>query len=70
LVPGPLGPEPGKLSFATIVSTKRACADEAATRQEQRYLGALESAAGFRLEGNRLTISYDEGRGSLNFVKA
>lgn len=57
------------LSFSRIVSTKRACLDERANRQEQRYFAALESASEFKLAGNRLTVYYGDGRSVLDFVK-
>jgi heat shock protein HslJ len=58
----------GSLSFSRIVSTKRACLDESANRQEQRYFAALESASRFSLADTRLTIFHGGGRSRLNFV--
>jgi heat shock protein HslJ len=57
-----------ELSFGPIVSTKRACLDERANRQEQRYLSALGAASRFRLSNGRLTIFQSDGRGSLYFT--
>ena len=56
------------ISFSRLVSTKRACLDQNANQQEQRFLSTLEAANRFRLTNNRLTILSDRGRSSLNFV--
>jgi len=56
------------LSFSRIISTKRACADERANKQEELYFAALESAGRFRLAAGRLTVFYGDGRSALNFV--
>jgi heat shock protein HslJ len=56
------------ISFGRLFSTKRACLDQNANQQEQRFLSALESADRFRLSSNRLTILSDRGRNALNFV--
>lgn len=58
------------LSFGRLASTRRACLDQNANQQEQRFLSALESANRFRLSENRLTILSDRGRTVLNFVNA
>src|ERR1700754_3060284 len=44
------------VSFGRLISTKRACLDQNANQQEQRFLSALETANRFRLSSNRLTI--------------
>ena len=54
--------------FSRLVSTRRACLDQNANEQEQRFLSALEAANRFRLSSNRLTILSDRGRNVLNFV--
>jgi heat shock protein HslJ len=56
------------LSFSQIISTKRACLEQSANQQEQRYFAALESASKFKLSDNRLTIFYGDGRSALNFI--
>jgi heat shock protein HslJ len=56
------------ISFGRMISTKRACLDQNANQQEQRFLSALELASRFRLSANRLTILSDRGRTVLNFV--
>lgn len=62
-----------RLTFDTIVSTQRACADEAVMQQEQQYLQALQQAERFTLTEERLTIVYedeqaDDGQGALTFA--
>jgi heat shock protein HslJ len=56
------------ISFSRLVSTRRACLDQNANQQEQRFLSSLEAANRFRLLTNRLTILSDRGRNVLNFV--
>lgn len=58
------------LSLGRMVSTRRACLDQRANQQEQRYLSALESANRFRLASKRLTIFYSNGRNVINLVDA
>ncbi|MGH9341222.1 MAG: META domain-containing protein [Acidobacteriota bacterium] len=59
----------GKISFSDIVSTLKACLDENATQQEQRYFSALQSAGTFELADDQLTIFYDDGQ-SLVFERS
>jgi len=56
------------LTFLRVTSTMRACLDSKANQQEQQYFAALDSAGRFRLNANRLLISYDGARSALNFV--
>jgi heat shock protein HslJ len=56
------------LSFDQIISTKRACLEQGANQQEQRYFAALESASKFKLTDNCLTIFHGDGQSALNFV--
>jgi heat shock protein HslJ len=56
------------ISFSRLVSTRRACLDQNANEQEQRFLSTLGAASRFRLSSNRLTILSDRGRNVLNFV--
>jgi heat shock protein HslJ len=56
------------ISFSRLVSTRRACLDQNANQQEQRFLSTLEAANRFRLASNRLAILSDRGRSVLNFV--
>jgi heat shock protein HslJ len=58
-----------RISFGRLVSTRRACLDQRANQQEQRYLSALESANRFRIIANRLTLNAGT-RSALNFVEA
>ena len=55
------------ISFGRLVTTRRACVDQRANQQEQRFITALEMANRFRLSSNRLTILSDRGRTVLNF---
>lgn len=57
------------VTFSRLISTRRACLDQNANQQEQRFLAALEAANRFRLSSNRLTILSDRGRSVLNFVR-
>ena len=59
-----------RITFGRLVSTRRACLDQNANQQEQRFLAALEAANRFRLSSDRLTIFSDRGRNVLNFVSA
>ena len=56
------------ISFGRLASTRRACLDQNANQQEQRFLAALEAANRFRLSSDRLTIISDRNRTALNFV--
>jgi heat shock protein HslJ len=56
-----------RLSLSGIISTKRACVQQEAMRQETQYFEALGSVGKFKLSGGQLTIFYDEERGALNF---
>ena len=56
------------LSFGRLISTRRACLDQNANEQEQRFLSFLEMASRFRLNSDRLTIFSDRGRNVLNFT--
>ena len=56
------------ISFSRLVSTRRACLDQNANEQEQRFLSTLGAANRFRLSKGRLTILSDRGRSVLNFV--
>lgn len=59
-----------RLSFSRIISTKKACVDEGRMQQEQNYFKALGSAGKFEKTDDQLKILYDNGRGTLKFVKA
>lgn len=58
-----------RIVFGQLISTMRACADEAFTRQEKRYFEALGSAGSYELAGDTLRITYAEGHGILEFVR-
>lgn len=56
-----------RLTFGSIISTKRACLNQGANQQEQRYFRALASANRFVLANDRLTIFHEGGRSELTF---
>ena len=58
------------LEFREIVSTLKACADQAITEQEQQYLQALRSANRFTIDGDTLTVWYQDQGGMLKFARA
>lgn len=53
---GPYTQNGASLRFGPLVSTRRACADEAANRQETAYLRALESTTRFSATAEMLTL--------------
>jgi heat shock protein HslJ len=57
------------VSFSRIISTKKACVVAKVMQQENQYFEALMSSGKFKITENQLSISYDEGRGVLKFVK-
>ena len=59
-----------EVSFIKVISTKRACADNEASRQEARYFEALSSTGKYDLVDDKLTIFYNDDKKTLNFVKA
>lgn len=58
----------GSLRFAEIVSTLKACDDEAVNDQEALYLEALRTTGRFTLTGDSLTIWYGGDDEMLSFV--
>jgi len=58
------------ITFREVTRTERACADQRVTEQEQRYFQALESASEYRVEGDQLQITYDNGNGLMIFESA
>lgn len=59
----------GELSFTEIISTLMACEEGGVMEQEQLYIQALQTAGGFELSGDQLTIHYGDGQGVLNFER-
>lgn len=51
------------ITFAEIVSTLMACADDSLSEQEQTYFAALQSATTYELSGDQLIIHFGEGQG-------
>jgi heat shock protein HslJ len=62
--------ENNMLALTEVNSTLRACLDETANQQEQRYLQALQSTGRVEQNGDRLTIEYDDGNSILTFNRA
>jgi heat shock protein HslJ len=58
-----------KLTVSPGPMTKRACIDDAGNAQEQAVLAGLTSAAGFGVDGDRLTITDAGGRTVLVFER-
>lgn len=56
-----------KLVVGEVVSTMKACMATGVMEQEQAYFAALQSAGGYKIDGNTLTIDYAEGR--LTFTR-
>ena len=56
------------ITFSQVFSTLMACIDENVTQQETNYLKALEAATRFALTSEGLTITYNNGAATLNFV--
>lgn len=57
------------IKISEVVSTLMACADDAVTQQESQYFKALQSASGFEVTGDTLTILYDNEQSKLIFGK-
>jgi putative lipoprotein len=55
------------VTFSPLVSTRMACADDAATQQETAFLEALQTATRYELTDEGLTIWYGDGQ-ALHFV--
>jgi heat shock protein HslJ len=53
---GPYVQDGASLSFGPLASTRRACADEAATAQETAYLQALQSTTRFTRTAGELVL--------------
>ena len=56
---GPFTQNGTSLRFGALVSTRRACADPAATSQEAAYLRALQASTSFSISGDRLVLFVD-----------
>lgn len=50
-----------QLSFNTLISTKKACLDDAITQQEQDFLGHLSKVAQYSINQDTLTLTDSEG---------
>jgi heat shock protein HslJ len=60
----------GKIAVGEISSTLMACADQLVMDQEEQFLAALKSATGIEMNGDELTILYNEGKSALRFLAA
>ena len=50
------------LKMGPLASTRRACAEESASRQETAYLQALDATRTWKVEGKTLILSGDSGQ--------
>lgn len=57
------------LKIGPAVSTRRACVNEEANRQEMAFLRALEGVSGFRITGDRLELYGADGRILVNLSR-
>ncbi|WP_119068807.1 META domain-containing protein [Aggregatilinea lenta] len=57
------------LTFSQVISTERACLDDAIMAQEQAYFAALASATSYTLTDEQLTIAYGDDQ-QMVFVRA
>jgi heat shock protein HslJ len=57
-----------QLTISDLASTLMACEEPEIMEQEQKFLTSLGQAAGYKLEGNRLTILDANGTSLLSFV--
>ena len=57
-----------RLTLSQVFSTKRACIDANANKQESQYFAALETASRFRLTRKQLTVYYGVGQNALDFA--
>jgi len=51
----------GSLRFGALVSTRRACVDEALNAQEAAFLGALDATRSWRIDGSTLVLGGETG---------
>ncbi|MCK6629047.1 MAG: META domain-containing protein [Anaerolineae bacterium] len=57
-----------QLTISDLASTLMACEESEIMEQEQKFLTSLGQAAGYKLEGNHLTILDANGINLLSFV--
>lgn len=60
-IAGPYTVAGDSLSFGPMISTKMACADDQASRQEVAFLSALENTRRYRISGDSLTLLGADG---------
>ena len=56
-----------RLPYSSLLAWK---ADGQIMQQEQHYFDVLQSTGTFEVRDNHLTITYDNGKGKLEFEKA
>lgn len=66
---GPYTVAGDRLTFGSIVSTKRACLSQPLTDQETAFLAALNASTRFELVGDRLTLRDDTGATRVVLVR-
>lgn len=62
---GPYTASAENINFGTLASTLALCTSDDLTAQEQAIFAALQGSRSYSLDGDRLRISYDEGRQAL-----
>ncbi len=55
----------GSFTAGPLASTRMACTSEELTKQETTVLTTLQAATGYTITGNELTISADDGTGTV-----
>jgi putative lipoprotein len=66
---GPVTLTGSAITFGMLVSTKRACLNEAANEQEQKYMTALNGSERYELAGTMLTLYGKDMTHPLNFER-
>jgi heat shock protein HslJ len=64
---GPAVVDGSSIAIGPLISTRRACVDEAATTQEAAYLSALEAATTFEVRTGHLELRDDSGALQVSF---
>jgi heat shock protein HslJ len=62
--------EGSQLKLTELVSTLRACADEAQNQQEAAILAALQAVAQYEIDGDTLTLKDADGAALLVYQRA
>ncbi len=67
---GPYEVTGDRIRIGPLASTMMACADSAASTQEQQYLAALQLAATYSVTGDRLDLLRSDGGIAVTFVRS